>query len=146
LLNFMTCEWKNGGLVVVWGNKKEGRQQRMVFYPDSRGFLLDPYHVLGVLKLVKPGYHNDHETKDWVFPKLAEYVEGGIAGFLTRKIKDVLDDEHHTAHGVRAGAADDMLLRNDSMDRIGVFLGAVYRAGWSSEMDCTIFHFLFAVN
>jgi hypothetical protein len=144
LLNFLTCEWKNGGLEVVWGNKKEGRQQRMVFYPDSRGFLLDPYHALGILKLVKPGYHTDLETKDWFFPMLTEYADGGIAGFLTRKIKEVSDDERHTAHGVRAGAADDMLLRNDSMDRIGVFLGAVYRAGWSSEMDCTIFRYLFA--
>jgi hypothetical protein len=64
LLNFLTCEWKNGGLEGVWGNKKEGRQQRMVFYPDSLGFLLDPYHALGILKLVKPGYHTDLKTKD----------------------------------------------------------------------------------
>jgi hypothetical protein len=53
-------------------------------------------------------------------------------------------DNWHTAHGVRAGAPDDMLLRNGSMDRIGVYIGAVYCGGWFSEVDCTIFQYLFA--
>jgi hypothetical protein len=56
LLNFMTCEWKVG-LEAVWGNCKEGWQQRLTFYPDNRGFMLDPYHAFDCLKLIKPGYH-----------------------------------------------------------------------------------------
>jgi hypothetical protein len=134
-------EWR---LEAPWGNRKDGRQQRMIFYPNSRGFMLDPYHALGLLKLAKPGYHDDLATKEWFFPTLVDNCDGGIAGFLTRKIKEVLTDEHHTAHGVRHGSADDMLLRNNSMDRIGVFVGAVFHAGWASDMDCTIFRYLFA--
>jgi hypothetical protein len=73
----------------------------MIFYHDSRGFRLDPYHALGLLKLVKPGYHRDLATKEWFFPTLVDYCDGGIAGFLTRKIKEVSTDEGHTSHGVR---------------------------------------------
>jgi hypothetical protein len=54
-LNFNTCDWKNGGLEAPWGNRKDGRQQRMIFYPDNRGFMLDPYHALGCQILVVTG-------------------------------------------------------------------------------------------
>jgi hypothetical protein len=92
LLYFTNCEWKDG-LEAVWGNHKEGQQQRLTFYPDSRGFMLDPYHAFGCLKLIKPGYHTCQEEKDCFFPKLMEYIDGGIAGFLTRKIKKASSDD-----------------------------------------------------
>jgi hypothetical protein len=72
-------------------------------------------------------------TVKWFFPCLADYADGGIGTFLSNKIKDVnkkfkLDSvtEEHTAHGVRPGAADDMLLSKNSMDCVGVYMGAVY--------------------
>jgi hypothetical protein len=44
----------------------------------------------------------------------------------------------YTAHGVWAGAGDDMLLSNDSMDCDGVYVRAVHQGGWLSVIDCVI--------
>jgi hypothetical protein len=150
LMNLASANWDNG-LEVAWGNRKQGRQQYITFYPDGRDFLTCPYFAYAVLLLANPGYHRNIYDKEWVFPGLADYADGGIATFLTNKIKEVVKKynltsvtEDHTAHGVRAGAADDMLLSNDSMDRIGVYIGAVYRGGWLSEIDCVIFRYLFS--
>jgi hypothetical protein len=101
--------------------------------------------------VANPGYHLNIYGSEWFFPSLADYADGGIVTILTNKIKDVarkfkLDSitEEHTAHGVRAGAADDMLLSNKSMDCAGVYMGAVYSGGWLSEIDCVILHYLFS--
>jgi hypothetical protein len=106
---------------------------------------------VALLLIANPGYHQDVYDSEWLFPRLAGYADGGIVSFLTNKIKEVVKKynlmtltEEHTAHSVRAGAADDMLLSNDSMDRIGVYMGAVYRGGWLSEIDCVMFRYLFA--
>jgi hypothetical protein len=37
LMNLASCQWDNG-LDVAWGNRKQGRQQRISFFPDNRGF------------------------------------------------------------------------------------------------------------
>jgi hypothetical protein len=33
-------------------------------------------------------FSTSYEEKDWFFPKLMDYTGGGMAGFLTRKIKE----------------------------------------------------------
>jgi hypothetical protein len=50
---------------------------------------------------------------------------------FTRKIKEVSSDDRHTDHGVRAGAADDMLLRNDYEQN----WSTVYCGGWLPDQS-----------
>jgi hypothetical protein len=115
-MNLASCQWDNG-LDVACRNQKQSCQQHISFSPDNHGFLLDLYHAFGCMLVANPGYHLNIYDSEWFFPRLADYADRGIATFLTNKIKDEarkfkLDSvtEEHTAHGVRAGAADDMSL------------------------------------
>ena len=153
LVSFHGMSWQER-LFIDWGEIKNAKSTLLDFYPDARGLMLDPYHAIGCMVVTKPGYHATQPTeqgeRSFLFPKLSLYVDGGAAGKLTKTIHDVCESARipglHgklTGHGIRAGAADDMLLTVHSLDVVGTVLGAIFRGGWEFVSECTMLRYLF---
>jgi hypothetical protein len=69
-------------------------------------------------------------------------AKGGAAAKASRILKDLVDEidglhESHTAHGLRAGAADDMLL-----NKLCNIIGAIFRGNWDFSGECVLFRHL----
>ena len=69
-------------------------------------------------------------------------ADGGASAKATRILKKLLGKvdgltEDHTAHGLRAGATDDMLLH-----RYCNIIAAIFRGNWEFEGDCVLFRYL----
>ena len=139
---------------IDWGEMKKGASTKIGMYHDVQEFLICPYYGTIALLIARPRLHDTNPMEGepkWLFPMLANYVNGGAAGKITKVIHDICQalgnveglHDKLVGHGLRAGAADDILLSVRSLDNVGILLGAIFRGGWEFVSECVLLRYLF---
>jgi len=155
--------WEDGRMHMDWSEHKNAKSTSLDFYPDVGGFLLCPYHALASWIMVDPGVHDwmtalqQPDDPVWLFPRLCQnnLARDSVASKVTVSIREAIRAHnaesinlhvglHPTlsSHGLRAGAADDVLLSVHCLDTMGVLLGAIFRGGWELQNECVLLRYL----
>jgi uncharacterized protein YihD (DUF1040 family) len=148
--NWDTAIWEKregGRFYLDWGEVKVAKHSVLDFFPDAdNNHLICMIHSLAAYLVTSPGKVKSSTVTDapaWIFPSFVDMADGGATSKASRILKNMVDDvdglhEGHTVHGLRAGAADDMLLNKDCN-----IIGAIFRGNWDFTGDCVLFRYLY---
>ena len=132
--NWDTAIWeqcRGGRFYLDWGEVKGGKHCVLDFFPDASNFLICMIHSLAAYLITSSGKVQgsavDPQAPSWIFPSFVDMAEGGATNKASRILKKLVGEVEglhngHTAHGLRAGAADDMLL-----NKACNIIGAIFR-------------------
>jgi hypothetical protein len=148
--NWNTALWemcRGGRFYLDWGETKGAKHSFLDFFPDAEDCPICMIHSLAAYLITSPGTVKsstvDPSGPSWIFPTFVNMADGGAASKASRILKSLVEEVEgltsgHTAHGLRAGAADDMLL-----NKLCNVIGAIFRGNWDFTGECVLFRYLF---